>query len=102
MRRIDAIFDVERALNGVAEDQRLALRKAHAAPLVAEFETWMRAERARLSRHNNVAKAMEYMLKRWAAFGRFLDDGKICLSNNAAERAPATPSVRHARNTRKP
>ena len=87
VRRIDAIFDVERALNGVAEDQRLALRKAHAAPLVAEFETWMRAERARLSRHNNVAKAMEYMLKRWAAFGRFLDDGKICLSNNAAERA---------------
>ena len=87
VRRIDAIFDVERALNGVAEDQRLALRKAHAAPLVAEFETWMRAERARLSRHNDVAKAMEYMLKRWAAFGRFLDDGKICLSNNAAERA---------------
>ena len=47
----------------------------------------MRAERARLSRHNDVAKAMEYMLKRWPAFARFLDDGKICLSNNAAERA---------------
>ena len=44
-------------------------------------------ERARLSRHNDVAKAMDYMLKRWAAFIRFLDDGKICLSNNAAERA---------------
>ena len=87
VRRIDAIFAVERALNGVAEDQRLALRKEHAAPLVAEFEAWMRAERARLSRHNDVAKAMDYMLKRWAAFIRFLDDGKICLSNNAAERA---------------
>ena len=70
-----------------AEDQRLALRKEHAAPLIAEFEAWMRAERARLSRHNDVAKAMDYMLKRWAAFIRFLDDGKICLSNNAAERA---------------
>ena len=87
VRRIDAIFAVERALNGVAEDQRLALRKEHAAPLVGEFEAWMRAERARLSRHNDVAKAMEYMLKRWPAFARFLDDGKICLSNNAAERA---------------
>jgi transposase len=87
VRRIDAIFAVERAFNGVAEDQRLALRKEHAAPLVAEFEGWMRAERARLSRHNDVAKAMDYMLKRWAAFIRFLDDGKICLSNNAAERA---------------
>ena len=47
----------------------------------------MRAERAKLSRHTDVAKAMDYMLKRWAAFTRFLDDGRICLTNNAAERA---------------
>jgi hypothetical protein len=47
----------------------------------------MRSERARLSRHADVAKAMDYMLKRWAAFTRFLDDGRICLTNNAAERA---------------
>src|SRR5712691_11787424 len=47
----------------------------------------MRQERVRLSRHNDVAQAMDYMLKRWAAFARFLDDGRICLSNNAAERA---------------
>ena len=87
VRRIDALFDVERALNGLPEDQRLALRQQHAAPLVAELEAWMRGERARLSRHNDVAKAMDYMLKRWPAFTRFLDDGKICLTNNAAERA---------------
>src|SRR6201988_723497 len=47
----------------------------------------MRAERARLSRHADVAKAMDYMLKRWAAFTHFLSDGRICLTNNAAERA---------------
>ena len=47
----------------------------------------MRAERARLSRHNEVSRAMDYMLKRWPAFARFLDDGRICLTNNAAERA---------------
>ena len=45
------------------------------------------SERAKLSRDNDVAKAMDYMLKRWTAFTRFLDDGRICLSNNAAERA---------------
>jgi transposase len=87
VRRIDALFDVERALNGLPEGQRLALRQQHAASLVAELEAWMRRERARLSRHNDVAKAMEYMLKRWPAFTRFLDHGKICLTNNAAERA---------------
>ena len=47
----------------------------------------MRTERARLSRHSPVAKAMDYMLRRWEMFARFLDDGRICLSNNAAERA---------------
>jgi hypothetical protein len=47
----------------------------------------MRSERARLSRHAEVAKAMDYMLKRWEAFTRFLGDGRICLTNNAAERA---------------
>jgi hypothetical protein len=54
---------------------------------VADFEVWMCAERAKLSRHNDAAKAMDYMLKRWPAFTRFLDDGRICLTNNAAERA---------------
>ena len=47
----------------------------------------MRAERGKLSRHADVAKAMDYMLKRWEAFTRFLHDGRICLTNNAAERA---------------
>ena len=47
----------------------------------------MRTERARLSRHAEAAKAMDYMLRRWPAFTRFLEDGRICLSNNAAERA---------------
>ena len=47
----------------------------------------MHEQRAKLSRGNDLAKAMDYLLKRWSAFTRFLDDGRICLSNNAAERA---------------
>jgi hypothetical protein len=57
------------------------------APLVADLEVWLREQRARLSRGNDLAKAIDYMLKRWPAFTRFLEDGRICLSNNAAERA---------------
>jgi len=59
----------------------------HVTPLVAELERWMRTERARLSRHADTARAMDYMLKRWPAFTRFRADGRICLTNNAAERA---------------
>jgi transposase len=87
VRRIDAIFAIEGEINGLPAEQRLAVRTTRIAPLVAELESWMRSERARLSRHADVAKAMDYMLKRWAAFTRFLSDGRICLTNNAAERA---------------
>ena len=85
--RIDALFDIERAINGETAGRRLAVRRERSAPLVAELEEWMRTERAGLSRHADVAKAMDYMLKRWDGFARFLDDGRICLTNNAAERA---------------
>ena len=42
----------------------------------------MRAKRAKLSRHAAVAKAIDYMLTRWGAFTRFLDDGRICLTTD--------------------
>ena len=70
-----------------AGDRRLELRALHIAPLVTALEGWMRTERARLSRHHPVPKAIDYMLTRRPAFPRFLEDGRICLSNNAAERA---------------
>ncbi len=77
VRRIDAIFDVERDINGRWADERLRVRREASADLVAALETWMRAERAKLSRHAEVAKAIDCMLTRWPA----------CLTNNAAERA---------------
>jgi transposase len=73
VKRIDAVFDLERAINGLPANQRL-----HA---------WMTAERAKLSKHAPVAKAMDYMLTRWERFTPFLKDGRVCLSNNAAERS---------------
>jgi|TARA_R110000772_G_scaffold263738_2_gene383678 transposase len=85
--RIDAIFAIERTINGRPADERLAVRQELVRPLVDELEAWMHATRAELSRHDPVAKAIAYMLKPWPDFTRFLDDGHICLTNNAAERA---------------
>lgn len=87
VRRFDAIFEAERSLNGLPADLRLEGRRRSVAPFVEDLERWMRAERGKMSRHSDVAKAMDYMLTRWPSFVRFLADGKICLSNNAAERA---------------
>ena len=87
VRRIDAVFDIERAINGLTAAERLDARRERSVPPVAALEAWLRAERARLSRHAAVAKAIDYMLTRWPSFTRFLDDGRVCLTNNAAERA---------------
>ena len=89
IRRIDALFDIERAINGESVDRRRAARQEQSAPLLADLERWLREQRPKLSRGNDLAKAMDYMLKRWPAFTRFLDDGRICLSNNAAETSTA-------------
>ena len=87
VKRIDAIFDIEREISGRSIAERLAVRRERVAPLVADLEIWMKAQRGKLSRHSDVGKAMDYMLKRWDTFTRFLHDGRICLTNNAAERA---------------
>lgn len=87
VQKFDAVFMAERSINGLSPAERLAVRRQDIAPLVGDLVVWMKQERARLSRHNDVAKAMDYMLKRVDAFTRFLDDGRICLTNNAAERA---------------
>src|SRR5258708_9700249 len=87
VRRLDALFEIERSINGQSAERRRAVRQELSAPLVADLESWMREQRAKLSRGNDLAKAMDYLLKRWPAFTRFLGDGRICLSNDAAERA---------------
>ncbi len=86
VQRIDGLFEIERAINGKSAQERRAVREQLSRPLVEDIEVWMRTERPKLSRGNDLAKAMDYMLKRWPAFTRFLDDGRVCLSNNAAER----------------
>ena len=87
VKRIDALFDIERAINGLSAEERRRVRQEQSAPLVAALEAWLRELRPGLSRSSAVAKPVDYMLKRWERFVGFLEDGRICLTNNAAERA---------------
>jgi transposase len=87
VKRIDALFDIERSITGMSAGGRLDMRREQSAPLLADLKDWLHQERAGLSRSASVIKPIDYMLKRWDRFAGFLDDGRICLSNNAAERA---------------
>ena len=62
-------------------------RQEQSASVVADLEAWLREGRSRLSRSASVSKPIDYMLRRWDRFAGFLDDDRICLTNNAAERA---------------
>jgi len=84
--RIDALFAIEREINGATAQERVRVRQERSRPLISELQTWLREQRGKVSKHSETGKAIDYSLKRWTALTRFLDDGRLCMSNNAAER----------------
>ncbi|SDD34826.1 Transposase [Bradyrhizobium brasilense] len=80
VRRIDALFEIERSINGKSAEERLQVRRMLSRPLVEDLQVYMREQLAKLSRGHDLAKAFNYILKRWASFTLFLEDGRVCLS----------------------
>jgi transposase len=97
VQKFGAVFEAERSLNGLPPAERVTARRNDAAPLAGELIEWMTQERTGLSPHNDVVKAMNYMLRCTEAFTLFLEDGRIFISNNAAERARCAASLLAAR-----
>lgn len=87
VRLIDALFAVERQINGASPEARLVVRREQSAPILAELEAWVAETRQQLTSSHHIVKAINYLKRRWPSFIRFLDDGRVCLSNNAAGRA---------------
>ena len=85
--KIDMLFAIEREINGKTATERLIVRQEHLRHLVDDLQIWLIEQRAKLWPRSELAKAITYSLKRWDALTRFLDDGRICMTNNAAERA---------------
>jgi transposase len=86
VERIDVLFAIEREINGMTPQERVHVRHERSRPLVSALEIWLREQRTRVSKNSETGKAIEYSLKRWRALARFLDNGRLCMSNNAAER----------------
>jgi hypothetical protein len=63
-----------------------SVRQERSRPLIVKLDVWLREQRAKLSGNGDTTKVINYCLSRWGAFTRFLDDGRLCMSNNAAER----------------
>lgn len=86
LERIAALFQLEAEINGRAPDQRHAVRQEHALPRLADLKDFLERALASLSRKSSLAGAIRYSLSRWPALTRFTEDGRLEMTNNAAER----------------
>jgi transposase len=85
--RIGALYDIERRITGTSAAQRLAVRQQESRPRADGFRVWCEAQLLRIPGKGDLAKAMRYALNRWHAFTLFLEDGRVAIDNNVAERA---------------
>jgi transposase len=87
LRRIAALYAVEKDIRGQPPDIRRAQRQARAGPLLADMHAWLSSLVGRVSAKSELAQAIGYTLVRWQALTRYCDDGRIEIDNNSAERA---------------
>ena len=85
--RIGRLFDIERAISGMPPEMRQRIRQSRAVPLVEELAAFLDATLPKLSGKSDLAGAIRYARSRWPALTRYLADGRLEISNNAAERA---------------
>jgi transposase len=87
LQRIAALYRIETTIRGQSPDVRLAARQTHSAPVFTDLKDWLEKTRARISGKSDLAAAIRYTLSRWQAMTLVLRDGRVCIDNNAAERA---------------
>lgn len=87
LKRIAALYAIEADIRGQPPDERRRMRQARAGPLLEELHAWLSAMVGRVSAKSEIAAAIGYSLTRWKALTRYIDDGRIEIDNNAAERA---------------
>ena len=87
LRRIGALYDIERELHGHPPDERLSARQARSRPIAEDLRQWLDEKRRRMFSGSPTLKAINYTLNHWTGLCRFLDDGRIDLDNNAVERS---------------
>lgn len=83
--RIGALFDIERTIAGHPADIRRSVRQRTARKRIDELAVWMDAQLQLIPGKSDLASAIRYARSRWEALTRYIDDGRLEISNNAAE-----------------
>jgi transposase len=87
LTRIGALYDIEDRIRGMTADERRELRRQHARPIFDDLKAWITDTLPSVPQKQKLAEAMRYALSRWEALGVYIDDGRVEIDNNIAERA---------------
>jgi transposase len=87
LERIGALFTIERGVAGQPPEQRRSVRQTLAKPKLDSLAQWLDAQLGSIPGKSDLAKAIRYARSRWDALTAYVDDGRLELSNNAAENA---------------
>jgi len=87
IRRIGALYAIEREIRGHLPTQRALVRQQRAGPLLDSLQQWLSATLQTVSAKSELAGAIRYALVRWTALTRYRDDGRVEIDNNTAERS---------------
>jgi transposase len=87
LERIGELFAIEARINGRTPPERLAVRQQDAIPLLAGLEAFLQKVLSQVSGKSTLARAIRYSISRWTALTRYTTDGRLEMTNNAAERA---------------
>lgn len=87
LSRIGALYDIEDRIRAMTAAERQALRQEHAGPILRDLKAWIEATLLTLPQKQKLAEAMRYALSRWAGLSVYIDDGRVEIDNNIAERA---------------
>ena len=93
MERIAELYAIEKEILGRPPEERREVRNTRTRPLLDSLKQWLEATLGKLSRKSDTAMAIRYALGRWEALRRYVDDGRIEIDNNAAERALRTVAL---------
>jgi hypothetical protein len=97
VKYIDELFEVEREIENLSNEEKIKIRQEKSAPILKKFYEWVYSTNEKYVTNSKLQKALTYAINQKENLSKFLEDGRIPLTNSKAERA-VRPFAVHRKN----
>ena len=87
INHIGKLYRIEAEIKAKSPEPKQALRQQHAQPLLEQPKSWLDKSAMQVPPKSTIGKAIAYSLPQWPKLIRYLDDARLSIDNNRAERA---------------